>query len=258
MGAQKPTIVLVPGAWHYPQCYDLLVDRLHKHDYETRAVKLKSVIAAEEPRVESRQEDVDAVREVIQPLIEQGKEIIVLGHSYGGTVISEAASGLGKKNNDTGGIVHLIYCCAFLINEGDSIMAMRQNSDLSPGIPQHYNTLGDDGLTLRILKEHAIDALYNDVEPELAQKAVDSLGLHCLSTILTPQEKCAYKEISTTYILCEQDKTIFPFLQQYMVDQAGIKDVVKLNASHSPFLSQPDNVFDIVDRVARTKRNEEI
>jgi len=255
MGARKPTIVLVPGGWHYPQCYDLLVDCLHKHDYETKAVKLKSVIAAEERRVESRQEDVDAVREVIQPLIEQGKEIILLGHSYAGIVISEAASGLGKINGETGGIVHLIYCCAFLVDEGESIIAMRQNPDLIPGLAQQFNTLGDDGITLRILKEYAIDTLYNDVEPELAQKAVDGVGLHCLSTLLTPQKKCAYKEIPSTYILCEQDRTIFPFVQQYMIDQIGIKDVVKLNAGHSPFLSQPDKVFDIIDRVTRTKRN---
>jgi len=255
MGAQKPTIVLVPGAWHYPETYDLLIERLHKHHYETRKVKLKSVITREERRAESHHEDAMAVRETIQPLIEQGKEVIVLGHSYGGIPVSEGSSGLAQKSTEAGGIVHLIYCCAFVLQEGGTVGGLYENPQLSAGLPQHFNALDDDGLTSYVLKEFAADTLYSDLDPELAQKAVDSLGVHSFKTILSPQEKCAWREIPSTYILCEQDKTILPFAQQYMIDQAGTMDVVKIDASHSPFLSKPDEMFDIIDKIARRDEN---
>lgn len=257
MGSQKPTIVLVPGAWHYPECYDLLVERLHQHEYETRNVKLKSVVAPGEHRAESHHEDANALKDVIQPLIEQGREVIVLGHSYGGVVVSEGSSGLGKQRNKTGGVVHIIYCCAWVLGEGVSLGgfvqdAFVQTPELAAGMPQHFHTTEEDGLILRVIKEHAAGTFYNDVEPELAEKTIDKLGLHCSQTFMTPQVGCAYREIPSTYILCQQDKAIFPFVQQHMANQAGIKDVVKLNTSHSPFLSKPDEVFEIIDRIAHS------
>ncbi|KAK5940390.1 hypothetical protein PMZ80_007810 [Knufia obscura] len=255
MVAQKPTIVLIPGAWHYPQCFDLLVDRLHELNYETRQIKLKSVVTPDESRTRSHQEDVVVTREAIDPLIEQGKEVIVLGHSYGGRVVSEAALGLGKQGSKQGGVVHLIYCCAFVIENGESIFSLMQNPTLAAGLPSHFAAVEEDGVTLRVLEEHAIDTFYHDLEPVLAQKMVDNLGLHSFLAFKSSQEHCAHREIPTTYILCEQDRAIFPFVQQHMIEAGDIKDVVKLNASHSPFLSMPDEVVGIINRIAEQKEN---
>ena len=253
MTARKPIIVLVPGGCHYPQCFDLLTDRLQKHGFETLSIKNKSVIAPGEHLVESSHDDAIGVREVIMPLIDEGKKIIVLGHSYGGIIVTDACTGLGQRSSEAGGVVHLIYCSAFVLPEGDTGATLLQNPELAAGLPSHFQSIEQDGTILRVRDEYAIDVFYNDVEPELAQKMVNSLGLQSFQAVIAPQQGCAYREIPSTYIRCEQDKAVFPHVQQYMADQAGIKDVVKLDTSHSPFLSKPDEVVAIIERIARSK-----
>ena len=253
MTVKQPTIVFVPGALHYPECFKPLIEHLQKHGYETKSVKLKSVITQDERRAESHHEDADTIRATVIPLIEQGKDVIVFCHSYGGIPTSEGLFGLGEKEGQAGGVVHIIYCCAFVLLEGQSLMTLMQQPEFKSDTPPSWYTLESDGLTLRLLKEHAMETLYADVEPVLAQKAVEDVGLHSFKTFLSAQTKCAYKEIPSTYILCEEDKAIPPVVQRYMVEQANIKDIVKLHMSHSPFLARPDEVFCIIDSVVKGK-----
>lgn len=118
--AAKPTFVIVPGAWHPAVCFEALAKRLERLGYPIRAVDHKSVGA--EPPLQSFDPDVEQVHNVIEEEAEKGQDVVVFMHSYGGMVGTEACQGLGKKAREpagkTGGIVKLIYCCAFMVPEG--------------------------------------------------------------------------------------------------------------------------------------------
>lgn len=118
--AAKPIFVIVPGAWHPSVCFEALAGRLEVLGYQVRAVDHKSVGA--EPPLQNFDPDVEQVHDVIEEEAEKGQDVVVFMHSYGGMVGTEACRGLGKKAREaagkTGGIVKLIYCCAFMVPEG--------------------------------------------------------------------------------------------------------------------------------------------
>jgi pimeloyl-ACP methyl ester carboxylesterase len=118
----NPSIVLVPGAWHRPAHFQGLIDALAKVNYDAVGVTLPSVDSS--PPLASWDQDAQAVRQIIMERLDAGKDVIVLAHSFGGIIMSEAVKGLGKKDRLAqglkGGIVKLIYMCAMALPEGQT------------------------------------------------------------------------------------------------------------------------------------------
>lgn len=250
----KPAIVLVPGACHFPACFDIFVKKLQAGCYETHTVAHASVYKDRNnaPQITGHQDDAQAIRSIVLPLIQDAKEVIVFAHSYGGRPTTEALAGLGKTRdgNRLGGVIHIVYCAAFVGDIG--ISQVEQNAANPDGSDGFWIHIQPDFSMFWFKREHAIDVLYQDVPRELAEKAVDQLGFQAGVTLATPLEKCAWKDIPSTYILCEEDKAVFPIFQERMARNAGIRDIVRLSAcSHSPFLSRPGELVQIIDRIVR-------
>lgn len=127
---KRPTIVLVPGAWHVPACFDILRERLSKAGYESEAVRTPSIGA--EPPTTVLSDDVAATKAVVSRLCDEGREVILLGHSYGGIVVSGASEGLGlaqrRKAGLPGGILAVIYLTAFVTPKGQSVEGMLERT----------------------------------------------------------------------------------------------------------------------------------
>ena len=192
------------------------------------------------------------MRAAIVPFISAGHDVVLLGHSYGGQVISEAAKDLGKAE-DSNGIVHLIYCCAFMLEEGESCAGyLADNSDRSMK-KSNWNAVSEDGLTSTVLVGQAISTFYADVDPNLAKLSESRLGTHSANTFASPLMHAGWKQIPSTYILCQDDMAMPVKLQKKMVERgrSHVKSV-SLKASHSPFLSQPDAVCNIIRRATTT------
>lgn len=121
----KPTILLVPGAWHTPQHYGVLLGSLEKAGYSTLAGRLPSV-GALDPRDKDVATDTAHVRELLMSEIERGSEVLLLMHSYGGIPGAAAAKGLSiserQADGKRGGVVGLLFISAFVMNEGDSMV----------------------------------------------------------------------------------------------------------------------------------------
>lgn len=120
--ATKPIIAFVPGAYHEPLAYDLLLPSLHLAGYQTTAISLPSVRGPS--NMTDFGPDVAAIRNVVGGLVELGREVVVVSHSYGGTPATEAMRGLGKKQREAqgllGGVVQLIYIAAGVPLEGEN------------------------------------------------------------------------------------------------------------------------------------------
>lgn len=131
MTVSKPTIVLVHGALHGHTAFDPVLPLLHAADYITTAVSLPSVGAS--PGHTDFTTDVAAVRATVGGLNALGRETVLVAHSYGGTIISEAARGLSRtereRQGNPGGVVKLIYIASVLPKLGASVtQTLRETS----------------------------------------------------------------------------------------------------------------------------------
>lgn len=117
----KPTIVFVPGIWEGPSVFDGVSKTLQSYGYSTAYAPLASTGHAS-PGNPTLLDDVQHIRSAIEPIVEEGKEIILVGHSAGGFLGSAAVKDLGLKkraeDEKTGGVAKLIYLAAGLAPEG--------------------------------------------------------------------------------------------------------------------------------------------
>lgn len=124
MSSGKPYIALVPGAWHSPVHYQELLEVFEKAGYPTASIQLPSV-DSKTPDEESVKGDAAAIREkLLLPLLDNGHDVYLVAHSYGGCPTGPAAKGLSKKErNGSGGILGLVYMAAFVAREGVSLLS---------------------------------------------------------------------------------------------------------------------------------------
>jgi len=123
----KPTVVIVPGAWQKPVVWDGFRATLDKAGYESTHVALPTTGGVETP-LAGLAEDVAAVRDVLKPLVGQGKDVVILCHSSGGVVSSNAVEGFDsasrKAEGEAGGVVRVVFLAAFMLPKGQSLLGM--------------------------------------------------------------------------------------------------------------------------------------
>ena len=143
---RRPTIILVHGGWQGPEVYGQLVSLLEKAHYSVFCPKLPS--AGTIPATPSFDEDVKSIRNAVGSVIETGKEVVVVMHSYGAVPGCEALKGLKVKappvlgggltwktnasefeNQDSmGGIVKLVFLAAMVLPVGGSTWSSRKGN----------------------------------------------------------------------------------------------------------------------------------
>ena len=120
--AEKPTVVLIHGAFHGPDCWDLVIAQLKEYQYPFQTVKLPSTGGSLTTTVA---DDAAHIQKTTSKLVASGKDVILVLHSYSGIPGTESAKGLLKKDREAqhkaGGIISLVYLTAFLLPPGDSV-----------------------------------------------------------------------------------------------------------------------------------------
>ena len=255
MESESPdtVILLSHGAWHIPEHYSRLQKLLEQASYPVSAHRHPSVNGSVPPN-KTFQDDVDALRAKARDLIDQGLKVVVLCHSYGGMVATNAFNASHayterSKNGQSGGIIRLIYMCAFLPQIGMS--AIDYVTDPAAGAELEFN-FNDKG---NLSPKNPIVGFYADVKEPDQSNAVDMLTTFSVSTVHTKSEHTAWKHFPLTYLYYEDDKAI-PFrLEQTMVKaviDAGFHvDTITFKASHSPFLSIPVELADAIVKVIK-------
>jgi pimeloyl-ACP methyl ester carboxylesterase len=135
MANTKPTLVFVHGAWHDAKCFGSFLPLLTAHGYECKAVSLPSVgceLRGEEP-IQNWDPDVEVIRLAILALLEAGKDVVLVVHSYGGTVGSEAVKGLEVSTpTRRGKVVRLVYLAAMALQLGGWIWEATGGRPIEP------------------------------------------------------------------------------------------------------------------------------
>jgi pimeloyl-ACP methyl ester carboxylesterase len=124
--SSKPEFIFVPGAWHGPDSFDPTAAELKKLGCVVHGINLPSVGA--NPLLQSFTPDAEAVKATLNKALSSGKDVVMLYHSYGGVVGSEALAEYVKelesgKKEGWGSVRRLVYIAAFVLPEGGSLMA---------------------------------------------------------------------------------------------------------------------------------------
>jgi len=221
-------VVLIHGAWHGAWCWDPVVDRLSG---------LAGPVVAVELPLTGYADDVAAARAAVLAAAEAGP-VVLVGHSYGGSVIT--AAGTGAE------VAHLVYVAAFAPDEGET---MHDAATGFPATPLADALVADDHGRVSVDPGAAVEAFYLDCERDDAMAAVARLRPMAASTFGTPTPAAAWRDHPCTYLLCEHDNAIHPDLQAHFAARTD-STVVRLAASHSPFLSQPGKVAAVLTGLA--------
>lgn len=234
--ASAPTVVLVHGAFHDAACFDRLVTAIEARGLQCVAPDRPGHGASTQPRGDLLG-DAAAVAKVLDGI--PGEKILV-GHSYGGAVISQAAAG----RSDVG---HLVYIAALVLDAGESAQA--QN-----GAPPYEATdlvaaLGADERTGDLVVEPVAGraVFYHDVDDAEADRLTARLQPQGPATLSQHATAGAWREIPSTYIACRQDRAVKLKLQRFFASR-NTKSV-ELDTGHFPFLSQPDVVAEVIAEV---------
>ncbi len=132
--SDKPTIVIATSSFTLPHFYTTFIEQLKAHGYDAVAVEYPSV--GETPATMT--DDAAAIRKVTMKLVDDGKDVVLIMHSYGGIPGTDSAVGLGKKERAEGGIVALVYVTAFMIAPGQSMVSASGADDGGGGGMKDY------------------------------------------------------------------------------------------------------------------------
>jgi len=180
-------------------------------------------------------DDVAATKRVIA---EQQGPVILVGHSYGGVVITEAG-------NDPG-VAGLVYIAAFAPDRGESVAALIK--DAPPGAPVPPILPPQEGF-LALDKTKFAASFAADVAPEKAEFMADSQvpwGVDALNGAVTEP---AWKAKPSWYLVATDDRMIPPAAQRAMSKRAG-SSVVEVKGSHAVYVSQPEAVAELSRKAA--------
>jgi pimeloyl-ACP methyl ester carboxylesterase len=232
----KPTIALVHGAFAESASWNPVIERLHQADLHTVAIAnpLRDLAG-----------DGDYVRDVTRAI---GSPVLLVAHSYGGMVMTEAAA-------DNDAIVGLVYVNAFAPDHGESALdlsTLYPGSTLAGALAAAPLSTGDDEFVIRPDAFHR--QFCADVPAELAalmaatQRPVTQAAL---STGLVADVP-AWKQLPSWFVSGDQDLNIPIAVQRFLAERAGSKGTREVaGGSHAISLSAPDAVAaTILDAVA--------
>lgn len=225
------TYVLVHGAWHGAWCWDKVIPFLEKAGHQAIAVDLPGHGDDKTPIAQvSLQAYADRVGEVLDA---QSEPVILVGHSMGGVVITQAAEHHPDK------IKTLVYLTAFLLRNGEFLLQHAQGDTEALVLPnlvmaedQSHATVKDEGIK---------PAFYGDCSDDDVARAKARLVPQAAAPFATAVSTTErnFGRVPRVYIECLQDRAISPSLQKTMYTALPCQKVISMNTSHSPFFSAP-------------------
>ncbi|MDN3548859.1 alpha/beta fold hydrolase [Mucilaginibacter aquaedulcis] len=236
------TIVIVPGAWSDPSAWAFVEPLLKAKGFDVITVNLPGHGKDSTSFANiSLQSYVDAVKTAIG----EKDNIILVGHSMAGIIISQVAEDM------PGQIKKLVYVAAFLPKTGESLLTLAQ-TDADAHVGKYLQINKETG-SADIAKNGIIDAFAADAPQPVQEIVVASVKAEPLAPLATPVNltDARFGSVVKIYIHTLNDHTVSYKLQQKMVAATNVKKEYSLNSSHTPFLSMPDKLAEIISKEAK-------
>ncbi len=225
-----PTVILVHGAWHGAWCWRDLVAVLDRDGVAWRAPDLPSSHSPKDPTA-----DLARDRDAVVAAAQLDEPVILVGHSYGGVVITEAAPALST-------LTRLVYVAALIPESGQSATDVSRESARRTLLDESMRVV-DGHLTLEPIG--ARNALYHDCTPDIQSWAVSRLSTQTIASFRS-RRVAESVTVHSRYVLCRDDEAVDPALQGKMAHRTD--EIVEINSGHSPFLSHPAQLADLILR----------
>ena len=222
----KPTIVLVHGAFADASGWSKVISILQRDGY--------NVIAVQNP-LTSLAADIETTKRVIDA---QTGPVVVVGHSYGGAVITGAAAGNAN-------VKALVYVAAFAPDSGEPIGAFGEKYPAPLGA-----ALKPDAAGFLYIDRGQFNALFCADVPaaEARVMAVTQKPLNS-SVFGASVDRAAWKTLPSWFVVSQDDKAINPDLERFYAKRMGAK-VTELKSSHVSFISHPSEVTRVIEQAA--------
>lgn len=225
------TFALVHGAWHGAWCWDRLTPLLEQDGHRVVAVDLP----CDDPSATFE----DYAQVVVDALADVEDEPVLVGHSLAGITVPIVAARRPVRR--------IVYLCALLPRPGVTL------ADLLRGNPETLSDAYRAGLapadgagsTRWVDEALAHELLFGDCDDETARDAFTKLRPQGIAGYLQPWPLDALPDVPATYVVCAEDRLVNPDWSRRAATEIGA-EVVELPGSHSPFLSRPRELADLL------------
>jgi pimeloyl-ACP methyl ester carboxylesterase len=225
--SEKPNIVLVHGAWADGSCWSAVIESLQAAGYNVTAPQFPETSLAD---------DVARLRQVLK---RQGGRTVVVGHSYGGQIMTA----LGE---DAPGVVALVYIAAFGLDQGESLGALLGGGPPTPALAhlivdeQGFGWLPEDDFVAHFA---------SDVDPVKAKVMYAVQQGLSMSTFEDVMGAPAWKSHPSWYLVAANDEALPADAERMFAQRMGA-ETVEVPASHVAMVSHPDEVVRLIEAAA--------
>ncbi|WP_212524771.1 alpha/beta hydrolase [Actibacterium sp. MT2.3-13A] len=237
--SEPSRILLIHGAWGRADSWRGVARLLERRGHEVAAIDLPG--HGDDPTPPGTVRLADYAARIVAEL-EKGPPALLVGHSMGGMAISAAAELAPER------IRKLVYLCAFLPRDGDSLLSLKKReaptigAAVRPG-PEKGTTVLDPELAVEYLCQNASGAARRQVQ--------QGLGPQSNKAQTDPVQLTAarFGTVPRVYILCEDDRTITPELQRTMASETPCDQMLSLPGGHLPQITAPAALAEILDKL---------
>lgn len=231
MGEVVPAVLLVPGLWHGAWAWERVGSLLDERGIANRAISFPG-----QDRLPGDPSFDGHVEHLRRKIGEMEEPVVVVAHSYGGAVVSEAA--------EPGRVRAIVFVTAFALSPGESIADVMDAPTTDGGSVAADSIDIEDGL-LVVDRETAMTGFYQDCDSPDAEDAFRRLTPEDRSTRVTKVTRAAWTEISSHFIICTADRAIPLHTQSMLADRVGSRSTI--DSGHVPMLSRPRQLADLIE-----------
>ena len=223
----RPNIVLVHGAWADGSCWSSVIERLQAEGFQVRAPQFP---------LSSLDDDVARLRQVLE--FQEGPTILV-GHSYGGQVITALGA-------DAPNAVGLVYIAAFALDEGESLGALLSQGPVTPALAHLFT---DSRGFAWLSEDDFVNHFAGDVDPTHARvmyAVQQALASSAFTDIIAAP---AWRSLPSWYLVAQNDEALPPDAERMFASRMGAT-TVEIPSSHVAMVSHPDEVVELIEKAA--------
>jgi pimeloyl-ACP methyl ester carboxylesterase len=225
--SDRPNIVLVHGAWADGSCWRGVIERLHAQRFQVRAPQFPLTSLAD---------DVARLREVLE--FQDGPTIVV-GHSYGGQIMT-------ALGDEAANVVGLVYIAAFGLDQGESLGALLSGGPPTPALAHMFADSRGFGW---LSEDDFVNHFAADVDPTWARVMYAVQQAFALSAFDDVMGVPAWKSLPSWYLVAQNDEAIPPDAERQFAQRMSAT-TIEIPSSHVAMVSHPAEVAELIEKAA--------